>query len=306
MNFVPPHRKGLAALFSLYVIWSSTYLALSIAVGEDGFSPFFMVALRTAAAGALLLAFAALRKEAVRPGLADFVILVPAGLLLWLGGNGLITWSLQRIDSGYAALSVGTLPLWTTLIDSIADHRRPSPGLILSLLLGFSGLLILNGSTLSRVPPQDIGRVIALFCAPVFWSLGSVLQARRPVAVSSIASAGWQQLIASVGFLVATAIFETPVLPDGRGPWIAFVYVTVFGGLVAFTAYIFCLQVLSPTLAVSYAFVNPVIAVFLGWFFLDETVHGSTFVSAALIFAGVAGIIRFRRPKSAPPDSESR
>ena len=288
-------RLGLANLLIVYVVWGSTYLAIRVAVREGaGFPPFFMAMMRVAAASAFLLGWARLRRERLRLTRAEFVLLAGSGLLLWVGGNGLVTWAEMRASSGLAALLVAAMPIWGELISMAWDRRPPAPKMAGSILLGFLGVGLLTWPILRSGIRADVLAVAALLAAPLFWALGSIWYQRRRTALSTRAVAGWQQLLGGAGFLVMVLLRGEPLpTPTGQA-WLAWGYLTVFGSVIAFTAYMTTLQRLPYRIVMTYAYANPVIAVFLGWLLLGEAVTGWTLAGAALVVAGVAGIFNNR------------
>ena len=284
---------GLFNLFVVYIVWGSTYLAIRIAVREgSGFPPFMLGATRTCVSGGILVLLALLLKKSRLPKTGEWVTLVVSGLFLWIGGNGLVNWAEQRADSGYAALLLGTLPLWVAVIESIIDRKRPTPGLVVSLFAGFAGLFILSLPTIKQGLQADILAMIALLFAPLSWGCGSILLVRRPVKISPVASAGYQQLVGCIGFLILSFLVKEPALAPAKEAWFAWGYLVIAGGVCAFTAYMYALKLLPTSLVATYAYVNPVIAVFLGWFFLKEGITVWTVVGAILILLGVFGVFR--------------
>ncbi len=288
-------RVGLLNLLIVYVVWGSTYLAIRVAVREGaGFPPFFMAMMRVAAASAFLLGWARLRRERLRLTRAEFLLLGGSGLLLWVGGNGLVTWAEMRASSGLAALLVAAMPIWGELISMVWDRRPPAAKMAGSILLGFVGVGLLTWPILRAGVRADVLAVVALLMAPLFWALGSIWYQRRRTALSTRAVAGWQQLLGGVGFLVMVLLRGEPLpTPTGQA-WLAWAYLTVFGSVIAFTAYMTTLQRLPYRIVMTYAYANPVIAVFLGWLLLGEAVTGWTLAGAALVVAGVAGIFNNR------------
>lgn len=286
---------GLLHLFVVYVVWGSTYLAIRIAVREDsGFPPFLLGASRTLAAAALLLAWNVLRRGLRLPTRSEWGVLVVSGLLMWVGGNGLVNWAEQRADSGYAALLVGTMPMWVALVEAVIDRQLPSPLLFVWLLVGFAGLFILVWPVLRAGARADAYSVVALILAPLWWGIGSILQTRRPVSLSPTASAAWQQLVGAAGFLlVALLAGETPPRP-GRAAWMAWAYLVAAGSIVAFTSFLRALRLLPTRLVATYTYANPIIAVLLGWLVLHERITGWTAAGTALVFLGIAGTFRVR------------
>ena len=284
---------GLLCLLVTYVVWGSTYLAIRVAVREGaGWGPFWLGASRVFVAAAILLLVCHLRKVRLKPTGAEFVVIAGSGILMWVGGNGAVNWAEQRIDSGLAALVVGAMPMWVVLMESVIDRRRPSFRLVASLSVGFAGLGVLTLPMWRNGRQGDLAGVAAVVVAAISWGAGSVWLNRRPVGLDSVATAGLQQFFGGFGFLVMVAILAEPLpQPSGEG-WAAWVYLVLFGSVFAFTCFIYALKTLPTTLVMTYSYVNPVIAVFLGWLLLSEPVTGYTFAGTVLIIAGVYGVFR--------------
>lgn len=291
----PLDRVGLLNLLVVYVVWGSTYLAIRVAVREGaGFPPFFMAMMRVAAASAFLLGWARLKGERLRPTRAEFLLLGGSGVLLWVGGNGLVTWAEMRASSGLAALLVAAMPIWGELIGMVVDRRPPSARMGGSILLGFVGVGLLTWPILRTGVRADVLAVVALLLAPLFWALGSIWYQRRRTELSTRAVSGWQQLLGGAGFLVVVLLRREPLPAPTGEAWLAWLYLTVFGSVIAFTSYMTTLRRLPYRIVVTYAYANPVIAVFLGWLVLGEAVTAWTLAGAALVVAGVAGIFNNR------------
>ncbi len=282
---------GLINLFSVYLIWGSTYLAIRIGIREgSGFQPFWFGGLRVLVAGTLLVLWGVLRKKQVLPSRSDLLVLAASGLLLWIGGNGLVILAERRLDSGLAALIVASTPIWVALFESILDRKLPSPVLVISLVTGFGGIVILSYPLLSSGIQADVFSILALMAASFSWSSGLVLQSRKPVSVSRGVSSGYQQLFGGVFFtLIALAVREPLPTPTGEA-WLAWGYLVIFGSLIAFTSFVSALQLLPASLVTTYAYVNPVIAVLLGWLILREPITSWTIVGGLFVLAGVTGI----------------
>lgn len=302
---MPNHERhitpdGLLHLFLVYVIWGSTYLAIRLAVREGaGFPPFTLGAMRVLVAGSLLILWAKAARHRVRLGRGEIIILAWSGFLLWFGGNGLVIWAEQRADSGYAALLVGSMPIWVALIEAVLDRRPPSLFLTGSLLTGFAGIGLLSAPVLLSGVRADVLAVIALLIAPISWGIGSVLQSRRPVAVSPRVSSGYQQLFGGVAFALAAILFGEPMPTPTREAWLAWGYLIVFGSIIAFTSFVYTLRLLPTNIAMTYAYVNPVVAVIVGRIVLDEPITEWTFGGSVLVILGVAGVFHERRLQSA-------
>ncbi len=298
-------RVGGAGLFHLlviYLVWGSTYLAIRVAVREGaGFPPFTLAAMRVLAASVVLFAWAALARQRLLPSRRDWPVLVGTGLLLWTGGNGLVTWAERHADSGLAALIVGALPLWGALIEAVIDRRSPGWRTIAALLLGFLGVSVLSYPVLREGSAAELWSVLALLGAPLSWAIGSIwLQRRRPE-LGLLSSSAIQQLAGGAGFLVLMLLTgESLPRPTGEA-WAALAYLTVFGSVFAFTSYVRALQLLPINVVMTYAYVNPVVAVFLGWLLLREAVTGWTLAGAVLVVAGVAGVFHERYGRGRGP-----
>ena len=290
------HRFPLAGLLSLlvtYVVWGSTYLAIRVAVREGaGWGPFWLGATRVLAAAAVLFAFNAIRGARLRPTRAEFGILAATGILLWVGGNGAVNWAEQRIDSGLAALIVGTMPIWVALMESLMDRRRPSFLLSVSLVVGFAGLVVLTFPMLEDGVKSDLIGVVAVVFAAVSWGFGSIVVNRRPLKFDPIVISGWQQLVGGVGFVLIALMVHEPAPRPTAEAWAAWIYLVVFGSLLAYTCFVYALRLLPTTVVMTYAYVNPVIAVLLGWVILSEPITTYTLAGMVLIVCGVYGVFR--------------
>lgn len=287
--------SGLLNLFVVYTVWSSTYLAIRLAVREGaGFPPFTLGVMRASAGALILLAWAWLRKQSLRPTRAEITTLALSGILLWVGGNGLVTFAEQRVDSGLAALVLAAIPIWSTVIEALLDRKRPSGLLVGSLLLGFAGIAALSYPNLSSGLRADAVAMWALIGATISWANGSVLQARRPVGLSSRVNAGYQMLFGALGFALLAWLLSEPRPDPTPEAWGAYIYLVIFGSVFAFTAYVTALQKLPTRIVMTYAYVNPVLAVLLGWVVLREQITVWTLLGSVLVLAGVWGVFRER------------
>ena len=286
---------GLGNLFVVYLVWSSTYLAIRLAVREGaGFPPFTMGFMRAALAGMLLLLWARLRQENLKLTRGELFTLAASGILLWLGGNGLVTFAEQRADSGLAALMVAASPIWAALIEAIIDRRLPSFQLFLALLVGFGGIALLTAPALMSGVRADTIAILALIGAPLTWASGSVLQARRPVRHSPRTSSAYQMAFGAIGFAIVIWLVKEPLPTPTQEAWLAWAYLVIFGSLLAFTSYVTALRLLPTRIVMTYAYVNPVLAVVLGWLILGEEITWWTIAGTALVLLGVTGVFRER------------
>lgn len=289
---------GLANLFVVYLVWSSTYLAIRIAVREgSGFPPFTMAFMRAILGGVILLLFSYLTRHRIRLTRQELFVVAVSGILLWVGGNGLVTFAEQRAESGLAALLVAASPIWAAVIEAIVDRKLPSRQLVLALLIGFGGIALLTAPALMTGVEADVIAVIALLSAPITWASGSVLQARRPVKLSPRVSSAYQMLFGAVAFLVPIVLLKEPLPAPAQDAWLAWLYLVIFGTL-AFISYVTALSRLPTRIVMTYAYVNPVLAVLLGHFVLGEDITIWTVGGSLLVLLGVTGIFRERLAKN--------
>jgi drug/metabolite transporter (DMT)-like permease len=283
--------EGLLNLFVVYLVWGSTYLGIRIAVREgSGFPPFLMAAGRTVLGGLILLAWAKIKGERLKLVRSDALLLITTGAMLWIGGNGLVNWAEQRIPSALTALLLASTPLWVAALESVIERRTPSIVLIGSLLLGFCGTGFLSYPVLSTGIHADIVSIAVLFIASLSWGSGSLLQRHHGVHLSARVTAGYQQIFAVPGFLVLSYLTGEPRPTPLPSAWMAFAYLVVFGSVIAIASFTRALQILPTKVLFTYSYVNPMIALFLGWFILSEPITHWTLLGALMIIAGVAGV----------------
>ncbi len=292
---------GVLNLLVVYVVWSSTYLAIRVAVREgSGFPPFTMAGLRIGAAGLLLLLFALVTRARVRPTSAELGVLAVSAVLLWVGGNGLVSWAVQHAHSGYAALLIGSTPIWVAVMEVIVDRRAPSAWLIGALLVGLAGVALLSAPVLASGAPADLGAVAALLLAAISWGAGSLFQKRREIRLGVAAAAGYQSVIGGAILLgIAVVAGEPPATPSLEA-WLAWGYLLAFASVLAFPAFVQVLRLLPMSVGMTYAYVTPVGAVILGWWLLGEPITPHTVIGAALVLLGVAGVFH-EQFRSRPP-----
>ena len=273
------------ALFSLYVIWGSTYLAMRVAM--DGFPPFRMAALRFLVAGAVMLVVARLRGEPL-PSARQWRNALAIGTLLLAGGNGGVAIAEQTVSSGLAALMVSAMPLWMALFAGLWG-RWPATKDWVALVLGFGGIIILNLGSELRGSPGGVG---VLMFATAAWAFGS-LWSRKLDLPKGMMAAGAEMFTAG-WVLVALSLLrgeQLPAVVPARAIW-ALAYLVVFGSLVAYTAYLFLLSRVPVPVASSYAYVNPVVALVLGAALAGERLPPALLVSLPLILTAVALVLR--------------
>jgi drug/metabolite transporter (DMT)-like permease len=295
MPSMPARRLLLASLVAVYVIWGSTYLAMRIAIG--GLPPLYMAAIRFVVAGSILLVVA-MRRGAPIPPPRDWLRLLPAGVLLFMGGNGFVALAEQSVPSGGVAVVCATMPLWVGVLGA-AFGVKPTAREWFALVIGFAGVVVLMGGPTLAGRPQDIACAIA---SPILWASGSLLSRRtRDVggAHAGLVGPAVQMLCGGVVLaIVATLRGEQLPAHVPATSWLALGYLVVFGSLVGFTAYSWLLRNARPVVATSYAYVNPVLAVLIGAALYGEPLGWSTLVANVLIVGAVMLVVGTRHAVS--------
>jgi drug/metabolite transporter (DMT)-like permease len=279
----PPRVRLLLAFAAIYVLWGSTYLAIRLAV--ETLPPFLMAGTRFLAAGALLYAVAS-RRGAPNPSPRQWRNAAVASVPLFVVGNGGVTWAEQTVPSGAAALVIATLPAWLLLLDwGYGGRTGPRLAEVAGIGLGLAGV-----ATLSAPGGIDPVWAAVLLVAAVGWAVGSLLNRYADLPASAVLTGGVQMLVGGavmvgLGLALGEAGRLDPAAVSGRSAGAVAYLVAV--ALVAVPAYNWLLAVTSPALAGTYAFVNPIVAVLLGWAVAGEALAGRVGVAAALVVLGV-------------------
>lgn len=280
------------AFAAVYVIWGSTYLAIRISI--ETIPPFLMAGVRFVAAGAALYGIASLR-GAASPTARQWGAAAIAGALLLLGGNGAVVWAEQWVPSGTVALLVATVPLWMVTLDWLVWRgQRPGPYVVLGLIAGFVGVFLLaSGSEigLSDGRMGVIGAIVVLLGA-LSWAVGSLYTRTATLPASTYRSIAMQMLTGGVFLSLLSLAFGEPATFDPSQVSVrsaaALVYLIVFGALIGFSAYIWLLSNSTAARVSTYAYVNPVVALFLGWWIVDEPLTPRTLLASAIVVGSVA------------------
>jgi len=284
------------ALTTIYIVWGSTYLAIRVA--DRTLPPFLMAAVRFLVAGAILYVWAIRRGDrgGDRPGGPQWRAALIVGGLLLLGGNGLVVWSEQRIDSGIAALIVATVPIWMAVWAAALGRERPGLRVAAGLALGFGGTALLVTAARSGGGAVDLLGAGGVVMASFLWALGSVLAGRLPLPKRALVATALEMLcggaLLTVVGVASGELGRVHPSTISSESLLAMGYLIVFGSLVAFSAYVYALSQASTSLVSTYAYVNPVIAVFLGWALLSERVTPLMLLAAAIIVGAVVLIVR--------------
>jgi len=293
--------SGLMHLLIVYIVWGSTYLGIRVAVQEgSGFPPMIMSATRVFAGSLILVALARfIQKQSLRLTKEEWVVLSVSGLALWWGGNGLVAIAEMTVPSGYAALIIACTPIWVAIIESILDKKRPSFFLVISLLIGVAGIAVLNWPAIVAGNLNDLKGLFLLIIAGLSWGAGSIYQKRKNIHTTPEISSAVQQFTGGVALLITSFIISEPTMNPVPSAWWAWGYLIIFGSVIAFTSFVKALKLLPPNIVFTYAFVNPVVAVILGFFILGEPITPWTFAGATLVIIGVVGV--FKEQKNGIP-----
>jgi drug/metabolite transporter (DMT)-like permease len=282
----------LAAFAAVYVFWGSTYLAIKYAI--ETLPPFLMAGLRFVTAGLILMVWARFTKDYERPQAAHWKTSFIVGTFLLLGGNGGVVFAEHYISSSLAALLVATEPFWIVILSWLWLKRaRPNYKVVAGLAVGFFGVwLLINGQGINTGAGsmQGIGSLVVILAA-FSWALGSIYGLRSPVPKSSLLTAGMQMFSGGLVLLVVSLLagewttFDIAAVSSNS--WFGVVYLIVFGSLIGFTAYSWLLKNAQPAMVSTYAYVNPIIAVLLGWMIAGESFTGQMLIGAGVIVGSV-------------------
>jgi drug/metabolite transporter (DMT)-like permease len=295
-----------AALAVVYTVWGSTYLAIRVVV--QTMPPLLSAGVRFALAGAIVCAFLWLRRgrENLTVSRTQLGAAALVGAALVTGGNGFVMLAEQTVPSAHAALIIGSVPLWVIVLRAIA-RDRVARATLAGVALGFVGVAVLVLPASRSAPAQLLG-LLMLIGASIFWAAGSFYSQRLALPDDPFLSTGLQMVTGGLlVFLIGLAAGEAGAL-DPRSfsaqSLVSLAYLVLFGSLLAFTAYTWLLQNAPISLVATYAYVNPLVAVFLGWLILAEEITPAMLAGAALIVASVAFVIRKESPAASPPTAE--
>ena len=285
--------RVVVAFAAVYLLWGSVYLAIRIAL--EGMPPFLMGSTRMLVAGLVLYA-AARWRGAPAPSLSEWRASALSGTLMLGLGNGAVLWAAQVLPSGIVALIVAGLPLWIVVFDWIRPGgARPGLPALAGVAMGLTGIaLLVAPRILSGGGAVDPAGAAVLIFGSMSWALGSIFTRHRAPPKSALVSVALQMIVAGLVFGLAMLAFnEWPRFSIDSlttRSVLAWIFLVLFGSLVAYTAYIYLVGAVGPWKAATYAYVNPIIAVILGWLVANEPLGPQTIVAAAIILAGVAVI----------------
>jgi drug/metabolite transporter (DMT)-like permease len=300
----------LAAFATVYVVWGSTYLAIAIAI--QTLPPFLMAAGRFLVAGGVLYSWARWRgNPAPRP--TQWVWALLFGVLFFLVGNGAVSWVEQWLPSGLTALIVAMVSVWTALLEWLRPGGARPTGMVLAgIVLGFLGVSLLVVPTSSGTGHADLFGVLLLMGSTLAWALGSVLSRTADLPESTVLVSGMEMLAGGALLFVASLVAgdwsRFALAAVSLKSFLAFLYLAIVGSLVTFTCFSWLLKVTSPSKVATAGYVNPMVAVFLGWAFGGEILTARSLLASLVIVASVVLIITGRdfavRPRPATTATE--
>jgi drug/metabolite transporter (DMT)-like permease len=298
----------IAAFLSIYLIWGSTFLATRYAVAT--IPPFFVSGTRFFLAGLVLFAFAQFRNP-TRLTWRNWVASISMGALFFLICHGGLSWAAQHVPSGVSALLMSSISLWTALLElATRSSSRPNRRMLIALFIGFLGMvmLVIRPEVLAGSKVGSMGAVVVLAGA-FSWALGTVLTKRLPVPKSTILASGMQMiggggLLLLVGLIGGQADGFSIARVSPASAW-SMVFLTLIGSLVGFTCYVYLLGVTTPTRVATYAYVNPIIALFVGWMVGGEHPSTLSLIASGVVIAAVATVISSKEKALAEPSARN-
>lgn len=276
------------AFFSIYVIWGSTYLLNKIAVSE--LPPFMLASIRFMTAGILIFIIVKMMGKSLTITKRQLINTTIAGFLFLTIGNGVVVWALKYVDSGFAALEISAQPLVVLILMRVFQGKKIKAMSVLGVILGVIGIfLLVSQNQVVSKEGSIIGMIMIFFCM-VSWASGSLFVGSADLPSNYFVNTGYQMLIGGFMLLLGSLMFgETWSLPNvwsERVQW-SMVLLIIFGSIVAFTSFNFLLQKVSPEKVATSTYVNPIIALLLGWYFLNEVITTQSIVAAVVLLTGV-------------------
>jgi drug/metabolite transporter (DMT)-like permease len=308
----PSKALVIAAFAAVYIIWGSTYLGIKYAI--ETIPPLLMASIRFFVAGSLLMIWCMLKGESL-PNLKSLLWLSISGILMLFVGNGSVAWIEQYLPSGLAAIIVATVPLWFVILDKRQwAYHFSNKLIIVGLLIGFAGVLVLFWGKGAAAITGDKMKLISFFVlivGTIGWTVGSLISKYKKTEGSTSVKVAVQMLSAStVAFFVSLFTEKNQFdvhRVSAESLW-GLIYLITMGSLVAFMAYVWLLSVRPASVVGTYAYVNPIVAVFLGWLMVNEPLGAQQIIALAIILAGVilVNLAKDKQPENAPSKEEGR
>ncbi|WP_040281593.1 EamA family transporter [Psychroserpens damuponensis] len=285
------------AFFAIYVIWGSTYLLNKISVTE--LPPFFLAGIRFFCASILIFSIARVLKYSLKITKKQLLNSTFVGFLFLVYGNGVFVWALKYVDSGFGALLASTQPLFVLLLMRLIDNKKMKPKSLIGVGLGIVGMYLLVSQKEMVTNEDTLLGIFMIFTCVLGWSYGSVFVAKADVPKNYFVSTGYQMLIAGVILLATSLLFKEPWVSPVH--WsskvqLAMLALITVGSIGAFTAFNYLLKQVSTEKVATSAYINPIIAMLLGWYVLDETLSVQSIIAAAILLTGVYFITSRKKP----------
>ena len=277
-----------AAFFAIYVIWGSTYMLNKMAVLE--LPPFMIAAVRFLSASILIFIIGKLVGFSLKITRRQFLNCTIAGFLFLTFGNGVVVWALKYVDSGFAALEISAQPLVVLLLMRIFEGKKIQPMSVVGVIFGMIGIYLLVSQKELISSENTILGMIMIFACMFSWGYGSLFVAKADLPSNFFINTGYQMLMGGIMLLIVSLSFgETWIEPfqwSERVQW-SMLALIIFGSIVAFTSFNYLLRIVSPEKVATSTYVNPIIAMFLGWYFLKEQITEQSIIAAVVLLTGV-------------------
>ena len=298
-----PSNKTLIVLafFSIYVIWGSTYMLNKVAVAE--LPPFFLASIRFTTAGLLIFIIARILGQSLAISRKQLLNAFIVGVLFLSFGNGVIVWALKYVDSGFAALEISAQPLVVLFLMWLLQGKRIKPMSMVGVALGITGVFLLVGQKEIISQENQILGMVMIFACMLSWAFGSLFVGMADLPKNFFVSTGYQMFTAGITLALGSFLLgEEWIAPN---QWSSSVQLSMlalisFGSIVAFTSFNYLLKQVSPDKVATSTYVNPIIALFLGWYFLEEQVTPQSIIAAIVLLTGVYFITTTRTSVSIP------
>jgi len=293
------------AFFSIYVIWGSTYLFNKIAVGE--LPPFMLASVRFVTAGVLIFIIAKIMGISIKINKRQLINSAIAGFLFLTFGNGIVVWALKYVDSGFAALEISAQPLVILLLMRIHQGKKIKMMSFIGVILGFIGIYLLVSQKQIISQENSVIGMLMIFACMLSWAYGSLFVAKAELPSNYFINTGYQMFTGGIMLLIVSLLFgETWTLPTewSGDVQLSILLLILLGSIVAFTSFNYLLKIVSPEKVATSTYVNPIVALILGWYFLDEQITLQSVIAAIVLLTGVyfintkkklAVFFRFRR-----------
>lgn len=289
------------AFFSIYVIWGSTYMLNKVAVGE--LPPFFLASIRFTSAGLLIFIISKAMGKSLAITRNQFKNAFIVGVLFLSFGNGIIVWALKYVDSGFAALEISAQPLVVLLLMRLLQGKPIKIMSIVGVALGVLGIILLVSQQQIIAKEGTVLGMVMIFACMLSWAYGSLFVGKADLPKNFFVNTGYQMFTAGLTLAIASLLFgEQWVAPNQWGQSVqwSMLLLIVFGSIVAFTSFNYLLKTVSPDKVATSTYVNPIIALFLGWYILDEVITTQSITAAAVLLTGVYFITTTRSSITLP------